>query len=489
MTNMHAPKKDPREQYERAVAFVKRSRRFWWMVPLAMLLGGFACGVFLFLRQPDYLSETVILYTEGARPADPNAAPLLNPRNTGVRLREMLFARQRLEAIIEEFDLYPDIVEEQGVIAAVDEFREDIVYKAPGSDTFLIGYRGKSAKQAKGVTERLAESLMLEDGSLRRRQAEMTRDFLDKERSRSEKELKQRERELAEFLADNPGFALDAALLTGAPSSGAAIRAAEAETRAQRAGAPPTPGGGRSYVIVPGTAPARATPTGPDPQLVAKQQRAEAALTAARQNLIDKQARYTANHPDVRSAKANVARVEGQLKSIEDAVAASLQAAQSASPDPVPQQRVVVRRRAPAPEPKTKAERAEQQQIEKDLVALETEWSRLMRGVQESRTRHDQLEASFFKADIAASSEIGGSGIQMQVIDPAFLPGKPLPPGPLTILVAALLVSLMLGTAITAGRTVVDDRLYDARDAAVFAAVLTEVPRQDPRTLRRLSHG
>src|SRR5690606_29895472 len=218
-------------------------------------------------------------------------------------------------------------------------------------------------------------------------------------------------------------------------------------------------------------------------------QRAEAALTAARQNLIDKQARYTANHPDVRSAKANVARVEGQLKSIEDAVAASLQAAQSASPDPVPQQRVVVRRRAPAPEPKTKAERAEQQQIEKDLVALETEWSRLMRGVQESRTRHDQLEASFFKADIDASAEIGGSGIQMQIIDPAFWPVKPLPPGPLTILVAALLVSLMLGTAITAGRTVVDDRLYDARDAAVFAAVLTEVPRQDPRTLRRLSHG
>jgi uncharacterized protein involved in exopolysaccharide biosynthesis len=490
----HSPKTpDAREQFERALTFLKRSTHFWWVVPVTMVVGAVLAGIVLLVRQPDFMSETVVLYSEGVRPPDPNGQTAPNPRNNAVRLKELLLARHRLDKIIHEFNLYQDEIAERGMVGAIDEFREDIIFKAPGSDTFTIGYKGKSPEQAKRVTERLAQSVMEEEGSLRRQQALLAREFLDKERKRAEEELKKREHGLAEFLAKNPGFALDSAIMAGANSSGAAIRAAQTQSRASAASAA---GGGYVTRVVPGVPAAAAAGgasapviVGPDPQLAAKRQAAEAALNAARANLAEQMARYTEQHPNVRSAKANVARAEGQLLALQEAasarpaVAAAPVGGPAATAEAKPRT-ILVRRAAPKTERDKDAERT----IEKDLVALETEWTRLTRDVQEARVRHDQLEGSFFKADIAASSESGGHGAQVHVVDPAFLPTKPVPPGRFTILAAVLAVALMLGLGLMAGLTAVDDRVYDARDAASFAPVLVEVPLVRTKA-RRVRHA
>jgi uncharacterized protein involved in exopolysaccharide biosynthesis len=483
---------DPREQLDRVLTFVKRSFHFWWVVPLTMLVGGAICAAALTVIKPNYMSETVMLYSEGIRPPDPNGQQAPASRNNAVRLKELLFGRARLEKVIREFNLYPDELADKGMVGAIDEFRKDIIFKAPGSDTFTIGYKGNSAEQAKRVTERLAESVMAEEGTLRRHQASITREFLDKERKRAEADLKQREHALAQFLAKNPGFALDSAVMTGASSSGAAIRAAEAQSRAAAASA-----AGASAATIMRTIPGAPTPaTGgaapaaaADPQIAAKRQAAEAALNAARNNLTDQMGRYTEQHPNVRSAKANVARAESQLLAIQEAQRAAQPAAAAVAAGPTPaegQKRTVVVRRAA---PKTDKDKTAEKTLENDLVALETEWTGLTRDVQEGRARYDQLETSFFKADIVASSQAEG-GAQMRVLDPAFLPTKPMPPGRLTILAAALGVAMLLGLGITAGLTAVDDRVYDARDAGAFAPVLVEIPmmRKSAKT-RRLAHA
>lgn len=480
MTAQPTQRNDAREQLDRALTFVKRSIHFWWVVPLAMFIGGGICAAVLMIRQPDFMSETVMLYTEGVRPPDPSGHSAPNPRNNAVRMKEMLFSRGRLEKVISEFNLYPDERAERGMPAAVDEFRKDIIFKAPGTDTFTIGYVGKSADQAKRVTERLAQSLQEEEGALRQQQAQVTREFLGKERTQAERQLRDRERELAEFLAKNPGFALDTAIMTGAPSSGAAIRAATAQSRANASSSAPQQS---TVVITRGGAPAPAPVAGPDPQLLAQRQAAHAALSAARANLTEQLARYTEQHPAVRAAKANVARAESQLLSIQETLAARTAPSAAESPASAPQRRTVVVRRAP---PKTEKDKEAAEMLEKDLVALETEWTRLTRDVQEARVRQDQLEAAFFKADMMASSESGGHGAHMQVIDPAFLPTRPMPPGRMTILALALLASMLLGLGVMAALTAVDDRVYDARDAGAFAPVLIEVPvlRAPARRLR-----
>lgn len=485
-------KADPREQLDRAVTFMKRATHFWWVVPLAMLIGGGLCVLGLLLHKPNYLSETVILYSEGVRPPDTTGYTLPASRNAAGRMREVLMSRARLEKLIREFDLYRDVREARGTVAAIEEFREDIVFKAPGSDTYSIAYKGKSPEQARDVTARLAQSVMDEEGELRRQQALVTRDFLDKERKRAEQDLKERERALAEFLAKNPGFALDASVMAGAPSTGAAIRAAEAQSRSAASSAAAAP---LTVRVVPRTAtgfgPAPATAAlAPDPRLTAQRQAAETALAAARTNLANELARYTDQHPNVRAAKANVARAEAQLLAIQDvlqnkAAAPPPSMASDDRPAETVRRTILVRRHSV---PRTEKEKAAEKTLETDLVALETEWTRLTRDVQEARARSDQLESSFFKADIAASSTSDEGGLQLSILDPAFLPTKPVPPGRTLILGVALMLSMLIGFGIVAGLTAVDDRVYDARDAAVYAPVLAEVPALATRE-RKPNHG
>jgi hypothetical protein len=114
---------------------------------------------------------------------------------------------------------------------------------------------------------------------------------------------------------------------------------------------------------------------------------------------------------------------------------------------------------------------------ERELVAIETQWSRLTRGATEARQRQDLVEARLFEADIAASSESGGHGLQMTVIDPAFLPLRPVPPGRTTVVAIFVGLSLVFGLFGAVLCAALDDHVYGARDLAAFGVVLVEVPK------------
>ena len=76
-------------------------------------------------------------------------------------------------------------------------------------------------------------------------------------------------------------------------------------------------------------------------------------------------------------------------------------------------------------------------------------------------------------------------GAQVNVIDPAFLPLRPLPPGRTTVALIFLLASLVLGTLIALLRAATDERLFAAADAAGLTHVLVEVP----RAMKRRAHA
>jgi uncharacterized protein involved in exopolysaccharide biosynthesis len=469
---------DPRQQLDRALAFMRRVRHFGWVIGAAVLLGALACAVFFMVRTPRYLSETVLLYNEGIRTGDQNSQPLTPPKNASARLKEMLLARPLLMRVIQEHQLYQDVVKEQGLVDAVDEFRKDLEFKAPGGDTYTIGFRTDSAEKAQKVTRHVAELLIVDDAKLRKAQAKMTRDFLAGEAKRTTQELKDTELELAKFMAEHPGFAMDTMLLAGAPA-GAAIRASAGNNRndATAADAKRAAGTWQTLGAIGRVSGAQGAQAGPAPQAGgpmvdrAERARAEAALAAAQTDLADKSNRFTEEHPDVKAAKATVERAQQRLAALSSPAGAAPAAPGAAGASDLPRpRRIFVPSQAGAP-----ADRAKSAQTE-DLVALETDWQRLTRSVNEARERHDQIEASFFKADIADSSESGGHGVQVQVIDPAYLPLKPLPPGRGIIAAIFIALSLIVGSIVAIACAVFDDRIYDAHDAASISSILTEVP-------------
>lgn len=503
------PQNDAREQIEWVLGLVRRTLRFYWIPTIAGALGVVACVVFLTaIWRPKYRSETVIFYQEGIRSVIGGNAG--DSRNMGARMREILLARSNLERIIEEFKLFQDIVEKRGMVDAVERFREAVQFKIRSSDTFVISFEGTSPEEVQAVTARLAEALVEEDSRLRIEQAKVTRDFLDTEKKREEENLRRKEIDLAKFLAQHPEFALD----THGQAPGGAVRAQKSGELAQAAA-----GGGfsgdpvlnaleRQVPRIRKRLEALATPGAPppppplDPALVAAKSQADSEVASARRALQESQSRYTEQHPDVRAAQARLAAAEANQRRAQEAIAAAERAAPPPSPvsskaereeleaqlkkieAEIAYQRAKVRQRegqAPAAAPAPAEAVQSMSPSASRIVALETEWTRLKRDVEESRERYEQLEANYFKAQIAASSQLSGFSAQLQVIDPAYKPSRPFTPGRSRYVAGIMGVALTLGATIALAFALLDDHLYNASDVARLAPVLAVVPRAERR--------
>ena len=482
-TDAQAADGDLRDQIQGAFAFARRALRFWPTVPIVLAVGGVACALFFLIRKPSYRSETVVLYSQGASASDsPEQSGAA--RNVTVRMKELLMSRPKLERVVAEFGLYPEVRRELGVAETVEELKKHIDFRAPGGDTFSIAFVGRSPSEAQKVTARLAGLVIEQDAELRRKQAGETRDFLIAEKAKTEATLRAAERDLAAFMAKHPRFALDTTPL----ATGAAIRATVPGSSAAPS---PAPGGRISLNTL--RAPARSGATtsseltnsavGPTLDADSDFARANAALVAARAHLAEQLERYTPAHPDVRAAASAVERAEARVAALPPVQRAPAPAPKPVEPATSGESKPTVASVSSTPtRPSEPVAPSSNATTGRDVVvALETDWLKLTRAVTEARQRQDQVESALFKADILASSTSGGHGLQMTIIDPAFMPARPEPPGRTLIAAIFLAASLVLGLVVTLLRTILDDRIFDARDASGPAEFLVEVPRNSRR--------
>jgi uncharacterized protein involved in exopolysaccharide biosynthesis len=460
-----------------------------WKPSAAILVVGLGAGLAVaLLKPPTYRSETIVVYRQGVRLNQEGGGSSLT---LGVRLQEILLARSRLEALAAELDLYQDVKHKRGSIEAVEEFRKDVRFQPRSTDTFSISYKGRDPETVQKVTARLAQSLIEENQRLRIEQARVQREFLEAEKSRTEIELKDKELQLARFLADHPEFALD----QNASSSGVAIRAKEKERtaassirdnsldalRRQSARLDAAIAGDVS-VAVGGDVPV-------DPQLEAARQTAERELASARAELNAKRASFTDQHPDVKAATARVSEAQSRLKAAEDRVrearASAAGARSSADPEAAKRElrekkrridaEISLREKKLADGVKDGQSKSESGEVN-SIVDLETEWARLSRGVSEGRDQLTELERNYFRAQIEASSSLGYSD-QVVVLDPAYTPTRPEPPGKTLIMVMAAAASGFFAMVIAFLRALLDDRIYEESDLSRVGPVLAVVPR------------
>lgn len=463
----------PADELDRLSAFARRALHRWRLALIVLLVGELSCLIYILLRKPTYRSQTVLLYAETVRAAE-TGEPAMAPKNVALRMQELLNSRRELGQVVDEFDLYPEVREAYGPLDAVAELRKHVEFRAPGGDTFSIAFEGRSPLEARDVTRRLAELLVSQDAELRRKQAVAARDFLAEEKQRGAQRLKDAEQDLAGFMAVHPSFALDTTPL----ATGAAIRASVAKPAAGGSA------GARRVIAVPApktepSATSAPAPAAPSPAELRRARdaneevaRAGAAVEAARQVVSEKRERYTDAHPDVRAAREALGRAEARLGLARRAlpsVRAEPAPAPAVEPKAAPRRYVTLPVK-PGQEPPAEAKT-------EDLVLMETDWARLTRAVTEARQRHDQVEAALFKADIASSSASGGRGAETTVIDPAYLPQRPVPPGPRTIALLFFAASALSAFAAAIGAAALDDRIYDAGGAEGLLEVLADVPR------------
>jgi hypothetical protein len=419
------------------------------------------------------------------------------PRQVGLRLGDTITARQRLEGIIKEMKLYPSIVEQRGVIDAIEEMRKHIIIGVKEGYTFKVSFDGDSREQAKAVLEQLLTSVVRDDGRRRSREADDAKKFLDAERKTADEDLRTKESALAAFLSQHPQLAAESA--ANAASAGGVIRAAAAdrargsESEGEVASLEMQAAQLEEALAAAGRAPeARPGELRVDDNLASARSRALAEVQAAQRDLADKQARFTNEHPDVKAAIRRLSSAESALARAESATLAPRPLTPTGAPAGAPPatydgaNRVAALRRALAAV-RTQvgavrnraAPRAEVPRETHSMVAIDTQWTGLMRAANEARERQNQLQAKQFQADLLATLVGGGQAGRIVVADPPFRPSSPIAGSHFKIALVGGVASVALAILAVLVMAMFDDRLYGARDIErlLTTAIVVAVPR------------
>jgi Mrp family chromosome partitioning ATPase/uncharacterized protein involved in exopolysaccharide biosynthesis len=460
------------------IRLARRTVRFWRVGLVTFAIGIAATLAVAELRPREYRSEAVVYYREGMQWT---ANESMSTRRIGQRLKDTLLARTQLAKVIEDLGLYPKLVKAGRIAEGVEEMRLATNFKFAEGDVFVISYTGDSPEQAQRVTATLTDLLIGENTRWRSEQAEVARAFLEAEKKRNEVDLAAKETAQVRFLAKHPEFAHEQGRM-GVGLRAKATKSSDADAplggdsalRALRRGAERL----RLQLRSPGQVP-RAPQ---DPALVAARNEAAAKLKTAQRELADRRARFTDQHPDVRSAAAMVKEAGDAHRAAVDALDATESAVPRAALETelqqVQQDIVDHQRRHPkekaAPDDPVEASEAAQR-----VVARETEWARLSREVAEARERFQQLDSRQFVASMTLSTLMSGQAAQIVVIDPAFLPASPIGMSRTRLYLIGILMALAMGIGLAMTFALLDDRIYDHVDVErlELAPVLIEVAR------------
>jgi uncharacterized protein involved in exopolysaccharide biosynthesis len=488
-----------RDQLDRVVSIALRSWQFRWYAVLVLVLGAIGSLTVAMVKPRMYTSETLIVYREGigVRTALGTDQVSDATQKLALKLKELVLSRTRLQKIIDEYHLYPALVDERGYVEAVNEMRKNIAFTAKDGETFGLSYSGTDPTLVQKLTARLAHDLLEEQSRTRLEAAGDTKEFLDVKKRVSDEDLRDKESALATFISKHPEFARESNGINAGTETGIAVRASAAQKASARAVDPQLAAFERQAarlqerlgipvkrkVIVPPDA---------DPKLVAARNDAENDLKAAQRELADKSAQFTEEHPDVRAAKARVKAAEAKLNRATDALVPA--AKTPADPKPEAAEEGAIDRVALEAELKRvqddlaayKRHRATDDAAgttpseASSIVTLETEWTRLNREVADAREQNSQLQTRQFNASMFESAVTSGHNAQMIIVDPAYKPMHPAK-GRTQIVIAGMAISFALALLLALLLAMLDDRLYDRVDVESLhlAPLLVVVPRVD----------
>ncbi len=499
----------PRERLERILALFTRTRMFW-RSSAAIAAIGLLLALYIALQSKRaWRSETTVLYRNAIQTSrndsDNQAA---RAARLGPKLKDLVYARPRLEQVIREHDLFPEKVS-KSMLEAVEEMQTVVSFRARSTDSFVISFTYEDPDIAQKVTARLTDLMIQEYNRQNIDTATLTRDFLQRELDATNTKVDDASRALATFLGQNPQFQwgmndspyapIQGGVVGGAgllmlpggapravgPQDGALIALQRELAQVEAALSPPLPG-----------------PVSPaSPQLVeAQKQRdvAAAAAAAAQATLSERLTMLTPAHPDAISAQAKLEAARLALVAAETGLARAragvMPDVESAPLDPkqratLEQRRARLRRdildrrrsvpvvaASPAPSGAESAGKS----VEKaapTVVDLETEWHRLRLELERARDQLRLMQANAHAADISADAVEKQSQEEMQILEPAYRPTRP-DRGRGRVFFAGATFALLLALGYAAGRVLLNDTLLDEGDVIALGGpqVLVALP-------------
>ena len=199
----------PGKQYKPEDVLEAAWRRRWFIV-LPLVVISVATLVFSNMLQDRYRSEALLLIVPQRVPENyvrPTVTTRLDERLQSIG--QQILSRTRLEAIIQEFDLYAAERRRMIMDDVVAMMRDDVKIGRSGRATeagaFAVGFEADNPRTALLVAERLASLFIRENLEDRSVFADMTDQFLESQLDDARRQLKEHETKLEEFRRANPG--------------------------------------------------------------------------------------------------------------------------------------------------------------------------------------------------------------------------------------------------------------------------------------------
>jgi polysaccharide chain length determinant protein (PEP-CTERM system associated) len=475
-------------------------KRIWYFI-IPLVLGLTGTAVYLLTAPKWYKSSSMILVAPQKIPQDYVKATVTSSVEDRLQsIAQEIMSRTRLEQVISEFKLYPQMVKSASMEEVVEAMRKDIEINVPTGkekekNHFGVSYIGKDPRLVASVTGKLASLFIEENLKLREQQAQGTTEFLESELIAKREKVEKAQAEISAFkrshineLPENRDANLKILEQLNLQSQkiNESIKAAEDRKiiiQSQLANMPYlatslTGGTGRGELVSPGGA-------GQPPMVLQ--------LSQLKSQLDELEAKYTENHPDIRSTKKKIADLEKKIAENRTTSDKSGSPKKGKEGDSVTDQYNYFQE-----ERKTQLTL-----LEKDIQRLkkEDEKVRSMIGAYQARIENTPIRELAMSAMLREAGNLNESfqvllrksaeaqqaenlerrqkGEQFRIIDPARVPEKPFKPDIFKVMLIGLALSLGSGLGVTFIREQMDRSFRDAEDleTALGLKVLANIPK------------
>jgi polysaccharide chain length determinant protein (PEP-CTERM system associated) len=474
------------------LAMLRRRMKVILIPALLAPLAGFLVSYFFAAK---YTSQSLVL-VEGQKVPEGIVQPVVTADLTEriATLQQQVMSQSRLQPMLERSGLVrpgqniDDVIDSIRASMTVEPVVTDLsqigsAKKKPGQSSpvpgFYVNYTASSAREAQQICNELTSLLLEENLKSREDVARGTTDFLSKQVDDTKHNLDDLDAKLAAFkkqyMGQLPGDEdNNLKILMGLNSQLDANT--QTLSRAQQ---------DKAYtesLLAQQISAWKNSQSASNPQTLQQQ------LSQLQAQLIDLQARYTADHPDVIKTQADIAEVKKRLDEINNASAKATSSApdkESASePGEIRQLRLQVHQYEDLIAQAGRDQKKLQQEISvyQSRVALspaiEEQYKQLGRDYDNTQKVYQDLLADKSKSDMALKMEQQQQGEQMHLLNPANLPDLPSFPNRLFFAGGGLGAGLALGLGLAFWLEFRDKSIRTQADAeaALELPMLVAVP-------------
>lgn len=418
-----------------------------WCIIVPFVISIIGVIAILLTTPPKYRSSTLIL-------VEPQKVPesyirstvtidITNRLNT---ISQQVMSRTRLEAVINEFDLYRDSKDKLTTEEIIENMRRNIEIDVKRKDSFTISYQGKNPETVMHVTNRLASLFIEENLKVREQQAEGTKEFLDSQLLSLKASLEQQEAQIKAFKEKYMGE-LPSQLDTNLRTLDRLQFDLQATNDSLKAAEDRRIGIERQLSEV---SPSINSESGIVNQVAAGDPR-RARLVSLYTELSRLSSIYTEKYPDIVHIKSEIKKLENELQAEKSSSKGKEKSAneQIVSKNPL---FITLSNQLNEANADIKGLKQRQEKIMTNIAIFqgrveripqrEQEVASLMRDYENTRANYQNLLNKKLEAQISENLEKRQKGEQFRILDPANLPMKPFKPDHKKIILLGLALGL-----------------------------------------------